>query len=261
MENCSLSQLIIIIHVPPIRILICSLLEAMEDLGLPTDSTYFGKTQLHSQPLLYHAFDAILDTSIHSSKQGSQRQTSSPRGSELESLCLKEPLCLQCKGQKYRFTAYFHNMKIFPRPPHELVRLIEKSYILRDRLKSFLVTYTMRPIDQDRIWGIEEEINKWQQEIIFLMKNVICSAHFELDFSPLERAKNWSLLMADKVRDHIWGITRLEMPKGTLQMLLSEYRMAWERVWQGYLRDQAASQHMFVQTLDSDGNESTAGTA
>lgn len=115
----------------------------------------------------------------------------------------------------------------------------------------------MRPIDQDRIMGIEDELNNWQQEILFLMKDVICSAQFELDFSPLEAAKKCSLQMADRVRDHIWGITKMEMPKGALQMLLSAYRMAWEGVWQGYLRDQTATQHMFIQTLDSDECDST----
>lgn len=100
-----------------------------------------------------------------------KKGASAPLSAEVKSLPLTEPaLCPRCKGQKYGFTAYFHNTRIFPEPPHELLRLIEKSYFLRDRLKSFLVTYTMRQVDSEQVVGIEDKINKWQQEIIVLMK-------------------------------------------------------------------------------------------
>jgi hypothetical protein len=158
--------------------------------------------------------------------------------SELDTLSLKTNPCPQCKGQKYGFTAYFHNTKIFPEPPHHLLRLVEKSYILRDRLRSFLVTYTLREIEPDRIRRVEEEIDAWQQEVTFLVRDIICSAEFELDFKPLEAAKLWAFEKVDRLKEHIWGRRRLEIPKGSLQDLLSEYRKVWEGVWVGYLRDE-----------------------
>lgn len=164
-----------------------------------------------------------------------------PPCSELQSLSLKAGPCPQCKGQKYGFTAYFHNTKIFFEPPHHLLRLVEKSYILRDRLKSFLVTYTLCEIEQDRIPRVEEEMNAWQQEIVGLVRDIICLAEFELDFALLEAAKIWTFEKVDRLREHVWGRRKLEMPKGSLQMFLSEYRKVWEGVWIGYLKDEKAA--------------------
>lgn len=158
--------------------------------------------------------------------------------SDPETSHLKTNLCPHCKGYKYGFTAYFHNRRIFPEPPHHLLRLIEKSYILRDRLKSFLVTYAMRDTEQDLTRRIEDEINAWQYEVVLLVKDIICFADFELDFTPLEKAKLWTFGQAHQLKEHIWGRTKLEMPKGSLQVLLSEYRKIWEGVWVGYLQDQ-----------------------
>lgn len=98
------------------------------------------------------------------------RHTLTPPSNGTEALSPSRLLCSQCKGQKYGFSAYFHNTRIFLEPPHEILGLVERSYVLRDRLKSLLVTYAMRPVDQERVMEIEREINVWQEEIILLIK-------------------------------------------------------------------------------------------
>lgn len=149
-----------------------------------------------------------------------------PPSSELEALSLKGSSCLKCKGQKYGFTAYFHNTQIFPEPPHELLWLIEKSYILRDRLKSLLVTYTMREVEPDRIPALVEKVNVWRQDLISLVKGVVCAAEFELNFVPLEMAKLWAFEKADLLQEHIRGGEKLKWPRGRLQELMFEFRRA-----------------------------------
>lgn len=101
-----------------------------------------------------------------------------------------------------------------------------------------MITYTIREIEPDRIYRVEEEINAWQQEFKFLVRDVICSAEFELDFKPLEAAKLWTCEKVDRLKEHIWGRWKLEMPRGSLQVLLSEYRNIWEGVWVEYLRNE-----------------------
>src|ERR1700743_2841728 len=44
---------------------------------------------------------------------------------KLESLSFTRNLCPLCKGKKYGFSAYFHNLKIFPEPPHAILSLVE----------------------------------------------------------------------------------------------------------------------------------------
>jgi len=165
-----------------------------------------------------------------------------PLAAELTTLSLQSTLCPLCKGQKLGFTAYFHNTKIFSEPPHELLGLVEKSYLLRDRLKSLLVTYTKHEVEQDRVPGIEAEIDVWQREITFLVKDVICSAQFELDFTSLDKVEAWTFEMTNRFKEHIWERIKLDMPKGRLQNLMVEFRKAWEEVWKGFLRDRKISQ-------------------
>lgn len=149
------------------------------------------------------------------------------------------PLCIQCKGNKYGFTAYFHNLKIFPEPPHHLLHLVEQSYFLRDRLKSLLVTYAMRPLETDQTQGIEDEIQAWSREVVCFSNHVLCSATmFELRVRPLDEVKRWTFEMSKQLADHIRGDKKLEMPKGRLQVLLVEFRRAFELVWKAYLEDQ-----------------------
>ena len=108
----------------------------------------------------------------------------------------------------------------------------------------------MREVEQDSILGIEEDINSWQQEVILLVKDVICSSEFELDFGLLEVVKMWTFEKVNQLKEHIRGRMKLEMPKGRLQELMFEFRKAWEGVWLGYLEDQRNARGGFFQTAN-----------
>src|ERR1700692_3638771 len=82
------------------------------------------------------------------------------------------PQCAQCKGQKYGFTAYFHNTKIFPEPPHELLPWVERSYLLKNRLQSLLVTYTVHEFDPTYLHDIEIVINSFRLQVEALAHEV-----------------------------------------------------------------------------------------
>jgi hypothetical protein len=51
--------------------------------------------------------------------------------SRLETLSMLGDACPFCEGRKYGFTAYFHNLTIFSEPPHDILPLVEESYILK----------------------------------------------------------------------------------------------------------------------------------
>ena len=80
-------------------------------------------------------------------------------------LGVKPPGCALCKGTKYSFTPYFHNTKYFLKPPHEIILLVEKSYILKNRLHSLLVSYVLRDVEQDHVQQVQSEIKAWSQQV------------------------------------------------------------------------------------------------
>jgi hypothetical protein len=161
-----------------------------------------------------------------------------PLTSELTTLSLRAPLCPLCKGQKYGFTAYFHNSKIFPEPPHELLALVEKSYVLKNRLKSLLVTYVMRELEHGNVQEAEKEVSVWSQLIEDLLSEVMASASdIELGLRPLDEVRNWTKRITRQVRDSVVRKQELEMPKGRLVVLLLEFRKLWEGVWNQCLLD------------------------
>ena len=162
--------------------------------------------------------------------------------SELPALSLEATLCPLCKGQKYGFTAYLHNLKIFPEPPHDLLPFIEKSYVLKNRLKSLLVTYIMRNLEQDGAQEAEKEVQFWGQLVEGLLSDVAASAvGFELSLYPLEEVWKWTEEMTRQIRESIAGRQKMEMPKGRLLALLLELRKLWEEVWKQYLLDRHGS--------------------
>jgi hypothetical protein len=158
--------------------------------------------------------------------------------SEVEVLSLKAPLCPLCKGQKYGFTAYFHNPKIFSEPPHDLLPLVEKSYALKNRLKSLLVTYVMREREHDGFKEAEKEVLLWSRMVEELLGEIVTSAVVvELGLRPLEEVRKWTREMTRQIRQSLVGGQKLEMPKGRLQALLVEFRKLWEGVWLQSLLD------------------------
>jgi hypothetical protein len=128
--------------------------------------------------------------------------------------------------------------------------MVEKSYTLRDRLKSLLITYVMREIEQDRIQSIEQEINLWMREVLQHTTIVLCSATaFEVDVQPLEAVKVWTEDIMNQLLEHVRGTTKMELPNGRLKVLMVEFRMAWEKVWIGYLRDEKTSEKQYSKAV------------
>jgi hypothetical protein len=146
-------------------------------------------------------------------------------------LSVKPLLCPLCKGKKYGFTAYLHNTKIFSEPPHELLALIEKSYILKNRLKSLLITYVMRELEQCDFEEAEKGILRWAQMIEELAQEVRTVMGSEPGVTALDEARNWTMKKTEQIRDHVGGRQKMDIPKGRLNALLLELRKLWETVW------------------------------
>ncbi|KAI9641971.1 hypothetical protein NHQ30_009840 [Ciborinia camelliae] len=147
-------------------------------------------------------------------------------------------LCPQCKGHKYGFTPYFHNTTIFPEPPHELLSLVEQSYLLRNRLKSLLINYVTRKVNNDRLDVITNEIVEWKSRVECLAREVLISSMgFELNTEGLEAVKNWAAELVQRLRNHVHGIERMELRNEDQKELLIEFKKLWEVVWTRYLED------------------------
>lgn len=151
---------------------------------------------------------------------------------------MRAPLCPQCKGHKYGFTPYFHNTEIFPEPPHELLSLVEQSYLLRNRLKSLFINYVTRRVDNDRLDVITGEIVEWRSRVECLAREVLVSSiGFELNIEGLEAVKSWAAELVQRLSNHVRGIERMELRNGEQKELLIVFKKLWEVVWTSYLVD------------------------
>ncbi|KAA8569323.1 hypothetical protein MFRU_004g01430 [Monilinia fructicola] len=150
----------------------------------------------------------------------------------------RAPLCPQCKGHKYGFTPYFHNTEIFPEPPHELLSLVEQSYLLRNRLKSLFINYVTRTFDHDRLDVITSEIVEWRSRVECLAREVLISSMgFELNTDGLEAVKTWAAELVERLSNHVSGVERMRLRNEEQKELLIEFKKLWEVVWTGYLAD------------------------
>lgn len=164
--------------------------------------------------------------------------------SEPVTLSLRADLCQLCKGKKYGFTSYFHNTKIFFEPPHEILPVVEESYVLRDRLKSLLVTYAMREVEDDQAQNIETQILNWGYSVGMLADEVVasaCNAGFALGLDRLDNVRKWRDIIVEEARYYASRNAAVKMPSGRLAALMLEYRKVWEAVWIGYLQDRKAT--------------------
>jgi hypothetical protein len=165
--------------------------------------------------------------------------------STLETLSMIGDSCPFCKGRKYGFTAYFHNLRIFFEPPHDILRLVEESYILRDRLKSLLVTYTMRDVEHGEAESMMAHIHHWDFSVGALTDEVMNSASnsgFVLNLGYLDGIRSWKDATVDEFKYYVSEQVQIKLPKGRLAALMLEYRKAWEAVWIGYMQDRKMMQ-------------------
>ena len=171
-----------------------------------------------------------------------------PPNNALLSQSLAIQKCHLCKGQKYNFTAYFHNKNYFSSPPHLIIRLIEDSYILRNTLQALLVTYVARGFESTdlELQNIKKRIRLWAESVDYLVNRVVdhasTSAGLELELKPLVEVKDWTKEMAAKILDHVTDQKKLEFPGGGWIVLVFDFRKLWEKVWQGYLKDERNAQ-------------------
>jgi hypothetical protein len=146
--------------------------------------------------------------------------------------------CPQCKGQKYSFTAYFHNTAIFSLPPHELLAFADYAYILKDRLKSLLITYAMHETDDGCLPRIEMDIKMWGQQVESLARDVEeFATGFEQVGIEVQGVVEWTQGMMRRLWEHVLGVRILEVPKGRTKELVLEFRKGWERVWLAWVRE------------------------
>lgn len=162
---------------------------------------------------------------------------------KLESLSFTRNLCPLCKGKKYGFSAYFHNLKIFPEPPHAILPLVEESYMLRDRLKSLLVTYAMREVEQGQ--DVMAQVHHWEFSVGALTDEVMNSASnsgFVLNLGRLDDVRKWLTNIVDEFGYYVSCQAHMKLSRMRLAELMIEYRRIWEFVWIGYLQDRKAIQ-------------------
>lgn len=140
--------------------------------------------------------------------------------------------CPQCKGQKYGFEAYFHNINIFPEPPHALLPWVERSYLLKNRLQSLLVSYTVQQFERAYLQDIEIDINNWRLQVeAFAHEVASWGSGSERVVNAVKEVHQWSKTMVKQLWDHVVGNQMLPMPKGRVKEMLLEFRKGWEKVW------------------------------
>ncbi|KAF7870386.1 hypothetical protein EAF04_004132 [Stromatinia cepivora] len=148
------------------------------------------------------------------------------------------PPCPQCKGHKYGFTPYFHNTDIFPEPPHDLLMFVEQTYLLRNRLKSLMINYVTRRVDNSRLEVISNEIVEWKGRVECLAREILISSMgFELNTEGLEAVNDWAAEVVQRLNNHVHGIVRMELSNEDQKGLLIDFKKLWEVVWTSYLLD------------------------
>ncbi|KAJ8067177.1 hypothetical protein OCU04_004542 [Sclerotinia nivalis] len=148
------------------------------------------------------------------------------------------PTCPQCKGHKYGFTSYFHNTNIFSEPPHDLLMFVEQTYLLRNRLKSLMINYVTRRVDNNRLEVISNEIMEWKGRVECLAREILISSMgFELNTEGLEAVNDWAAELVQRLNNHVRGIVRIELSNEDQKGLLIDFKKLWEVVWTSYLLD------------------------
>jgi len=212
------------------------------EVPLPSHSRLFGDYQIGGnsrarafEPVPESPFTVPLNFSNHGLPSSSQDSSTSPPVNELASFSLRPPKCPQCKGKRFDFTAYFHNPKFFHSPPHELLDLVERSYILKNRLQSILVTYIVNdPRGDHMMQDVRADILDWVCHVANLSAEVSQSlGHADGVEVALAGVKLWTEGMANRLGEHLERCNgqKMEVPKGWRKEVLSDSRKQWEKVW------------------------------
>jgi hypothetical protein len=143
---------------------------------------------------------------------------------EIAATALRQQSCMSCRGQRYDYAAYFHNNKIFSRPPHELLKSVEESHVLKNRLQSLLVNYVLRDVEQESFKQIQKDLQTWETRVNNLAMTLG-------DNEVLGRLRAWTSRITRQLWEHVTGVENMEMPPGRMKELISEFRKLWEDVW------------------------------
>ncbi|KAF8853151.1 hypothetical protein BDZ45DRAFT_564576, partial [Acephala macrosclerotiorum] len=135
-----------------------------------------------------------------------------------------KPSCTYCKGRRYDYTAYFHNTNVFAEPPHELLTLVEESYVQKNRLQSLLINYVLRAIQQEDIEQIQKDLEAWEIQVHNLVATIG-------DGDALASLRSRTSRMKTQIWEHVVGMQKMEMWPGRSKELVSEFRKLWETVW------------------------------
>ncbi|KUJ23445.1 uncharacterized protein LY89DRAFT_755348 [Mollisia scopiformis] len=143
---------------------------------------------------------------------------------EIAATALNPQSCMYCRGKRYDYTAYFHNTNIFSEPPHELLKLVEESYLQKNRLQSLLINYALREIPQDSMEQARKGMEAWETEVNNLTMTIGSN-------EALEQLRSWSSDMMRQLWQHVLGVQKMKMPPGRTKELTSQFRKLWEVVW------------------------------
>ncbi|PBP26462.1 hypothetical protein BUE80_DR002665 [Diplocarpon rosae] len=211
---------------------------ASQQLSLPCLQSIFGDYHIDGpdhgnshEPIPESPF--TLSAAIPYPEDGQYR--ASPPVTELAAFSLRSPKCPQCRGKRFDYTAYFHNPRFFRAPPHALLAPIERSYVLKNRLSSILVTYIVHDLHDDHVMAdIKADITDWVELVSKLAGEVGDRAvHAEGVAEALAGVELWTADFARQLRDHLDHLTgqKMEVPRGWKKEVLSEFRKRWESVW------------------------------
>ncbi|KAG4442806.1 hypothetical protein IFR05_001687 [Cadophora sp. M221] len=213
------------------------------DASLPNWGSMFGHYQLDGNSRSQSYEENIPQSPFsnppvfpnHGLPSTSQASPASPPVSELAAFSLRSPKCPHCKGKRFDFRAYFHNPKFFRAPPHELLNLVERSYVLRNRLQSLLVTYIVNDLREDhRMQDVRADIIDWVRQVSNL-SGEIREGMNQVDgvSAGLAGVEAWTEGMANSLGEHLDRSNgmRMEVPKGWMREILSDFRKQWEKVW------------------------------
>ncbi|PVH84983.1 hypothetical protein DL98DRAFT_584042 [Cadophora sp. DSE1049] len=238
------------------------------DAALPTHSRLFGNYQIGGnsrgqalEPVPESPFTVPPLFPNHGLPSFSQAPPISLPVSELAAFSLRPPECPQCKGRRFDFTAYFHNPKFFHSPPHELLDLVERSYILKNRLQSILVTYIVHDLRDDHMMqDVRADILDWVRQVANLAMDIrggLGKADGVED--GLVGVQAWTEETANRLREHLerYHGQKMEVPKGWTKEVLSDFRKQWETVWIAYAN--ACAHHQGLASRQGENYEDQLG--
>ncbi|KAH6679138.1 hypothetical protein B0J14DRAFT_580142 [Halenospora varia] len=180
------------------------------------------------------------NSSSHGPFHQGEASSEIPLSNNLNDLSIATRPCPQCRGLRYGFTAYFHNTKIFSKPPHALLPYIEQSYLLKNRLHTLLVNWVMHPPIQmaQHTKKADIEIRNWGCQVETLLRSVLGfgksnGANFDRSASKeaVEVLLSWCGEMVTGLQDIVHERKHAEMSERNLKDMLSQFRKLWESVW------------------------------